>query len=507
MPTIQTTPNKPEQPPTPTPEQQTNASKEKQRGHPVSIFFNLRRFLFLIIIPLLRGFLSALGGDFTGWLQGAWMDVLILGVILLLSVLRWVFYTYSCDEFGIYLSRGWILPQTTILPWRQISTMAVAHTFYLKPINAVYLRADSLGGTKRETDIVLYLTAQAADTITETYQQQGFFLNDVTTRYKPPFSRILLLSLVSSNSFVGVVYIATFISQSGKLLGRKFQDLLIGTFEEAARKVAFQIPPAAVAIAYVLLLAWLVGSVLTILRHRNFQVARSDSTISIQGGMFTTREYTIAQEHINYLDIRQNLATYFLKFYSMDISAVGSGKDKNDLTSVIPLETRIPFLNISIRLFPQLREVPITVRPRISGVMRYLNNPLTIGAIIPLTMLITIYFIPSWKKFILFVGLMGLVPVILFLIVRIISFRTAGVGVRDGMITLKYSKGLTLHTLLVPMDKVAKIEFRQTYWQARKGRCDLYLHTTTEARSKKHRCRSLPRAALEELFAYAEESQ
>ena len=61
---------------------------QRHRVHPITILGNLWRVLYLIIIPVLRGFFSALGNNLAGWLSGAWADILILLLMVAIAVLR-----------------------------------------------------------------------------------------------------------------------------------------------------------------------------------------------------------------------------------------------------------------------------------------------------------------------------------------------------------------------------------------------------------------------------------
>ena len=59
----------------------------EHRTHPVTLLQMIWRFLFLLIFPAARGFLTALsGGNVAEWLDGAWKDILIIAAILLLAL-------------------------------------------------------------------------------------------------------------------------------------------------------------------------------------------------------------------------------------------------------------------------------------------------------------------------------------------------------------------------------------------------------------------------------------
>ena len=93
--------------------------------HPIMIFENLSRFIFLLIIPLLRGFLYAiLGGSLYEWLEGAWFDLLIVTIMIAASVLQWAFFRYAIYRRGILVHRGVLFRDSFFIPSRCYTTLS-----------------------------------------------------------------------------------------------------------------------------------------------------------------------------------------------------------------------------------------------------------------------------------------------------------------------------------------------------------------------------------------------
>lgn len=477
-----------------------------RRAHPIMILYHLRSVLYLIIIPFLRGLVAVIQGGLSAWGQGIWLDFLILFGMLGISVLRWFLCRYRYDESHIRMRSGVFFYRDISLDWDKVTTLSVIRSLVLRPVRAVLLRVDTMGGNRRDADISLYLHRSDVQEMIGVYSAASGreVEEDKEEVYRPSFPSILALSALSTNSFVGVVYIATFISQSGRILGDRFSQMLIGTFEELARTLAFNIPPAAAAIAYIMLIAWLVGVIFALLRYKGFSVRRKGDSLRLYGGLFTHREYVITTGNVNYLDIRQNMLTYLLRLYSMYISAVGCGKDRSDLTCVIPFESIKKFRQRAHQLFPGFQDCPLTVRPYRDGILRYLSDPLLFCLAIPLAMVTCFLLLPSWFSFILFVGIMALIPALFFFAMRFTEYLTSGVGRADGLLTMRYSFAFTLHTLIIPEDKIAKVVIRQSLFQRIGGHnCDLLVYTVSEG-STRHKCRNLKRTEVEAFFGLSQ---
>ena len=471
------------------------------RAHPITILGNLWRVLYLIIIPVLRGFFAALGNDLTGWLAGTWADVLILLLMVGIAVLRWWRVTCRWNQDTLYISSGVLLQSDTLIPWRNIVTLSVTHSFYLQPFRAVRMRVDTMGGSRSNADFTIILSPKNARILLEYSRGRG---NDCLPKgagvYTPRTSSILALSLLNSNSLAGIVFIAAFISQSGRLLGVEFSRMLIDTFEETARALAFGIPPAAAALAYLLLGGWTVSFIRTFLQYKNMQVSREGDNLHIVGGTVTSREYLVKYAEVNFIDIRQSLTTKVMGLYSLYISAVGYGKQKEDITCLVPTEGETKFRQNRTLLFPALSPAPRSLPASMRGVMRFAAQPLCLCLGVPLITGLLIRLMEGWTAFALFVGSMAMVPCVVFLLARIFDYRTGGLARRGDVFTLRYSKGFYLHTVVVNRDKIVQVELRQGPFQRFGSTCDVVVRTRGEGRIQ-HRCRALDLKKAEKLFA------
>lgn len=468
----------------------------KQHVHPLTILANLWQVLYLTIIPVLRGFLLALQGDLASWLQGAWLDILIFLLMIAIAVCRWWVVTYVSDPEELILHTGWLVRKHIHVRWDRVTTVSLLESYYLRPFGAVRFRADTIGGSAGSPDFALILSRSQGEEIMRQRRLSG---EGADRSYTPRTGSILSLSLLTSNSLAGILFIAAFVSQSGKLLGDEFSERLVDTFEEVTRMLAFGLPPAAAAIAYVLLAGWFISFVLTFLRYKNFQVSRNRELLAIRGGVFTSREYSVACDDINYIDIRQSAVTKALRLYSLYISAVGYGKHKDDISCIIPTESRETFTHHCENLFPSFKPAPRQLCPNLSGIMRFIGVALTACAAIPAAMALLIWRFPSWREFIRFTGLMAMVPAIYFLIVRLIEWRTSGVSRRRGIYTIRYSKGFSLHTVVIPEDKMVGLELRQSPIQQFTKKCDVIIGTRAETHSH-HSCRNLDLHEAEKFF-------
>lgn len=468
-----------------------------EHSHPVTILFNLGRVMYLIIIPLLRGFISALRGGFAFWLRGAWADILVFLLMLFTAAAIWHCLRFRYDGKRIEVRTGLLNRRDIFISWDDVTTLTLIKPFFLRPIRALRFRADTMGGSFKDADFSILLSSKQAEAILKDRERlAGEALGKV---YQPATKSIVALSLLTSNSFAGILFMSTFISQSGKILGNGFSQMIIGTFEEFIRKLAFGLPPAAAAIAYILIAGWFIGFFLTFIRYKDFTLTRRKDTLSINGGMFTHRKYYIRYDDVNFIDIRQSIFTKLLRLNSLYISAVGYGKQKDDISCIVPAESEKQFEESRKKIFPHMPPSPLAFRPEPEGIMRFLGPALMAIAAIAAAIALFLWLFPSWSSFVWFVGLMACIPAVIFLLIRIIDFNTCGFAFENGNYTIRYSTGWSLHTVVIPSDKVVLAELRQGFFQKFGKYCDLIISTKAEGHSR-HCCRNLVKADLAKLF-------
>lgn len=464
------------------------------RPHPISILIKVKSFLLLILLPVLRGFLSALQGGLMGWLSGAWFDILVLLAILLMATLSWACTSYHWDERGFFLSYGVLHRKHLFVSSRQISTITVLHSYYLAPLRAVWLKIDTLAGGSRKSDILLAAkrrdAMQAVESSSSSLSFQGHYRLDIRS--------LLTWSVLTSNSLMGILFVSTLISQAGRLLGEEFSHRLVGAFHEITMALAFQIPPAAAAIAIALVSGWLIAFLFTLSRYSRFLVSRRQDQLEITGGIGTKRHYLLNINQLNFADIRQNVLVRLMNYYSLYISSVGFAKSKDDVSALIPTVKSKRFFSLLDQLLPEFHVSPATVRPIKKAAFRYLYPPVLIVLAIPAAGILLSWYFPQWSDFLTFICGMLLLPAGFYLLLRFYALRFSGVGYSDGFFTIRYFTGYNLHTVVIPASRISKIEVRQTVFQLVPKACDLVIYSYAENR-RAHRCIQLP---IQEVQAF-----
>ncbi len=471
----------------------------KFKPHPVSVLDNIYKLIPLLIFPLIRGFLSALRGGLYAWVSGAWFDILLVLVILEMSVLSYRNIKFEIKGKEILFTRGILKREKITVPIKNVCTVSITKPWYYRPFKAAYLKIDTLAGDSKKSDIKIALKDIDALSAFSFFENKSNPQNKLSLEYSPRLFYIMLLSAILSNSFAGVAIIATAISQSGDILGETIGEQVYGTLTNLAKTLSFGIPPAAAAIGYVILFGWLIAFLVNFLRHRNFTLRRHQNTLLIRGGTPTQRFYSIKVKEINFVTLRQSLFTKLLRVSSVFAHCAGFGKQKEDISAITPAVKQRD-LNTSLReIIPEFSVSKIILHPNGWSIFKFILDPLYFCALVVLISYLLISQFPLFSDVIGFAGLMGMIPSYWFLGVRITDFLSSGIGEEDKSVTLKYSKGFSLLTVVIPREKIAGVVFRQSLIQRTDNSCDVFVLTKGEG-STRHHLRNLNLEKAKEIF-------
>lgn len=459
-----------------------------KRQHPIKILSYVTRNFWLLSIPLIRG-LIYLKFDFQAWVKGAWFDITIVFLMLAFAFFRWFTKFYRFTDEAFYVKMGiFNLIESEVL-FKSFTSIEIERRFYHRPFRCGILRIDTNSGSKKKSDITLTLRNNDLNSLAEIYSA----IHDskkLKYCYYPRRTHLVFFSLIFSNTLSGVILLSTLIFQGGKIIGNELEMRFVDTFNSYTRRLTQKIPPAALAIALIILGGWTISFCINLLRHWNFSCERKGNKIIVRNGFLTKRENYLNSLRINYTDLRQSLLSIIFKISSVHVHCTGYGKAKNAIAVLVPITLKREVFNTMKMILPEYPEIKATVRPTTYQVRRFIFLPILYILIVPILNLSMLTLFPTWIDVINFISLIILIPLVWLLIVKIVSVFTTGIGYSDGYLVLKYCKFYEFHTIIVPVEKISMVVIRQSSAQKATDNCTLIVYTNAE-RTKYHIVRYL----------------
>ena len=443
----------------------------------------------LLLIPLIRG-LIYLRGDVYAWVRGAYVDILVILVIAGSAYLRWYFTWYEVKGTSIVIKKGIIAKARFTVPFTSICAISAERKFLFRPIKAVNLYLDTNSGTLQSADVQITVRLKDYEALFKIISKRKES-SGVKTSYRPSQTNLVLFSFLFSSTLSGVVFLATLLIQSSKIVGHSLEQTLFTAVTDVSRKLALGLPPLAIGISFVISAGWIFSFVSSLLRYLGFKIERVNKIINIHTGFFTRRHYYINSDKINYADLRQNLLTKLFSIMSVHVNCSGYGKAKNEIPVFVPITTKNQVYSSLQLLLPNMSVISGGIKPRWNYFFRFIWVPFFSMLGIPVASFILNRIFPLWNSMILFVAVMSEIPIIWLLIAKFTHFFTTRISYSDKSLCLQYSFGYAFHTILIPKNKISKITVKQSITQTPAKSCDVRVYSNSEF-TKCHRVICMP---------------
>lgn len=455
----------------------------KIKMHPVLIFYGIRQFIFLLIIPLLRGLVYYLvNSSIYLWVKGSWIDITTLMVIIWLSVIKWYNYNIYYDDDKIIISFGDFINEKILIKRKDISHIFVQMPFYLQLMNALKIKINTFNevaipGAK---NIILSKNQlNKLNLINENKIKNNLVNSSNLSLHSTLYTAVL--SLVMSNSFAGVLLASTFISASGKLLGDQFKKEIYGSFTKITKKLAFGFPPAGVAITYILIGGWCIAFIRNLILYTNFSVQKKHNRLIIKSGIININKNYVNLNDVNYIDIVQNLFTKISKLCSVFVYT----KDERDseVVAITAISKTLLDKNINKLFNKNIKNLnKMNFKPKKTSFMSYVYLPICLFCTTSLVLKSLINTYNNWEDFLAFINLMVAIFLGWLTIIKIIDFLTCGFSLQNNNFIIKCSKIFKFHTIIIPVNQTAKIEINQSIIQQYFNTCSVIIHTNSKAK-------------------------
>ena len=459
-----------------------------QRPHPLFILTNLKRFLWLLIVPLGRGFISAVRGrSLVAYFEGFAFDIAVLGLMLLFSIADWYRFTYRATGEGIAFSRGVFDHRRAFIP--VAATYTVEQPLSYRLVGAARLWADTPAGHYRKNDFYVIAHSRVALDLIGRPTDRG---------HRPSSTEVAVMSFLASNSLAGILILMTAVRGVGQILGNEFRQVIFERFQQLSTVLAFGIPPAAVAIAYLLLGGWLLAFFYNFLRFWGFRADRQGEDLVIRTGLFSPQTQRIAAPSVGYLDVRRNLPCVLLRLFTVLVMAPGSsGKP----SVIVPAAGETATGQLVERLLPRLRPDTPQLRPMPNSWIRYYSEPVTHMLYILLPGVLLSLIFPDWQSVVIYLTAMAELVPIWGLAIRVADLHSAGAARGPDRLTIRYSSYFYLHTAVVSLDSVVSIKIRQSPLQRFYGTCDVQVTSCVEHRFTTHCLRNYRHSDILAFFS------
>ena len=441
-----------------------------ERPHPLYLYYDIKKWLWLLLLPVLRALFSR--QDTVSVILSSMRDVTIAAGLIMYSAIKWNRAGYSLKG-GLTLEHGLIVRRWLRVMASDAASVEIERSPLMWLAGGRRVRINT-AGLRRRADATIYLSAREAGVLAGS--RSVWRGRRVSSRVLP----VLVLSASNSNAALGLLTVAPALRQAGQILGREVSGEVYGLIN---RLISLGLPPLFDAIAHVLVLGWCYAFLRTFARTAGFTTERSGSRLHLLSGLITLRDIYIDCSRITSMELRQTLFMRLFRLHTVTITAAGYGREKGARPVIIPAARPRELCSALDTLLPEYPTCPATLHPPRRAVFGYVLPPLlfSLGSLFPL------YIGGVWNMLAAVWFLAG----IWWLLVRLSGYFRAGFGVSSRAVTMRYTRGLALYEIHVPREAADCAWIIQAPWQRKSGICTVELRCFGEKR-RRHRVRALP---------------
>ncbi len=303
------------------------------RAHPLMIFNFLKPFLFVLLIPVVRGLIQyAASGEYDSILK---FEIVLSVALFVIGLLRWWCFKLILNEekHTITVISGLFFRRTAKINVDRLSSVQTKQNPLEFIFRAVTFRINTEAGNIGKADYEFKLSMKSAKAVSTLLYGKG---DNKKIRFS--LFKIAVLAATTSSAFTGILVGVPLIYRAGNLLEIAISDMLINEINNVSNKIETYFPPVVNAISLVFLGSYLISFLYSLFKYLNFRLRLGQDKMEIRSGFFVRTRTAFKKTAINNVRIEQSFLMLLLRRFAMRVSVGGYGESKSRSEVVIPLE-------------------------------------------------------------------------------------------------------------------------------------------------------------------------
>jgi len=453
-------------------------SKEINRLHPVSAIITSAKALKSMILPLAiiavtNGFNFSLNfhsDNFwrTIFLFGGWGVATLLALVS--GIVKWRTFVYWFEDGELRVKYGLFVKKKRYIPFERIQSLNYNEGIFHRLFGLVKVQVETAGGKDRKPEVELTAIRKvAADAIElEMRRAKNQVIEQANDEHSLPLAEEVLMPTLYHMSMRDLLLLATTSGGIGVVLSglaaiaSQFSDIIPyeALFHELADFVKVGAFLVALTVMLILIVAWVVSVVITLINYYQYTVRIEDEKLIITKGLLEKKRITLPLNRIQAIRIVENPVRQLFGFATVIVESAGGngeeGKDKK--ITLFPLIHKQECQRTLKQLFPDMNWHPEFIRsPKRARPFFYRIDFVWLT---PIIVACGYFFYPY--------GLLSLLLIPITIILGIWQHKTAGYMIDGKQLTMQY-RVFSRITFFMEKKRIQSIESTQTYFQKRKN--------------------------------------
>lgn len=444
---------------------------EARHLHPVAVIIRLAKMVKELIATIL---IFLVGAPDEYKLYSYLGLAVVIFFIILYSLIAWWKYTYRIEDKEFRLEYGLFIKKKRYVPIERIQTIHVSSGVIQRLFGLVKLQIETAGGSmdaeielsairKKEAEEIqeIIRMEKNSEMFTEQLVDEEEEVAKATSIYRITPSQLLITAATSSG--IGVVFsILAFLSQFEEMFTNRFfssgMDYIDNLFHQSVSVIAFTI-------LLLLLVAWVISIIGSVLKYARFTVNIVDHELMISRGLIEKRTLSVPLERIQAIRIVENPLRQLIGFATVYIDTAGSGNGEGDEGGILfPLIRKQDIDEILVKHLNRSINLPLHPLPKRSLARFYIRNSILACVIVtPIAI-----FLAPW-------GLLSLLLLPVAIMLGYFQYRDSGFKVHHPFLTLSY-RHISKVTVLLEKKNIQSFYLTTSFWQRRKQLKTIAVH-------------------------------
>lgn len=448
------------------------------RVHPYSIFITIKRFIFILILPVVQQILFKPMNIFET-ISSMGLNILFVIFLFTFAILEYRNSVYYIDKDNIIISKGNLIKKDVNIPNNRLQMVSIEGTITSKIFGASKVYIDTAGGSRKNVDIQIAVSNKKIENFLAKLVPQ----NKLTCAYMCSSIRMLLMTASWANPASGLLILSPFIKQAGEILGEQFSEFFYNNVNITYRLITIGISPATAAIANILIIGWAVAMVVQTCRYGNFRVYKHKDMMMIRRGFIVKNTRIVFNNKITAITIKQSMIMKIFQLYSVYVQTIGSGKEKGDKSLLVAAARKKQMQSALDGLIYINSQSTNVARPPKKRLLSYISIPLYVSMAV-IGALVFLYIKNTYRELIVVGLLFTLIWSIWWIIFRIFAFKASFLSYNNDVVIVSTFEKFTLCTSHIPYDRLQYIEVVQNPFHKISKCCDVYFYIYSDRKER-----------------------
>ena len=450
--------------------------KKTYRAHPLMILMLLKPFLFVLIIPVLKGVVQyIISRRISGIIS---LEVLAFSVILAIAALKCRAFRLTVSGDVLTVKSGLFFVRKAVINISRLSSVQTLKDPIDTLFGSVTYRINTEAGAKGKADFEFKLkTADSEELSRLLYGEKA------QTTLKFPVWKLAVMAATTSSALSGIIFSVPIINKTGKLLGVALSSMLFDEINTVSEQVETFFPPVVNAATLIFLLGYAVAFIRSFIKFINFRIFLKDDKLEIRSGFIVRRRTEFRKKSVNDVRIEQTAIMRMINRFSMKVSVGGYEDSKNEEAILVPCGRHGNIKRQFSLYFPFLAQDGRIIHAKRGKKTRsrFLYLPVLYTVITVLVCAALILLFPYFERLVLFLGAVALAVIAYYADLCLYNYRFGKIKLGTENVFAQSSKLMRTCELCCSKDKIGQIKLIRYKADIRNNTCKVVITIRSES--------------------------